>query len=109
MEWREIYNRMHLVKCFYRGRYQISKEMINFSALGKDRVIEIAEREMATSFSKKVVKDHKHNIKIEETDGLVEFELDLFVIDKESFKTMVKTCISMMPKSEIEEILNNKI
>jgi len=107
MEWKKIYNRMHLLKCFFRGRYQISKEMISRANLSEDRVIQLAEQEIVNQFSSKVIKDYKYKIKAQETDGLIEFELDLFIIDKDAFITMVETCVSMMPQSEIDRIRNN--
>lgn len=98
---------MPLLKCFYRGRYVVSKEMINLSALGVDRAMEIAESEIVNSFSNKVISDYKHKISVEETDGLFEFELELLIIDKDTFKNMVETCVSMMTQSEIDRIRNN--
>jgi len=107
-ELQNLFRQFKLVQSFFSNHYVLPLEMLH-GEVPPDRVREITKNQATEVLAKFIMERYSHAIKeTEMSNGGFEYRTELFVIEMDTFKSIVEAAIQMIPQSSIDKIKNGE-
>lgn len=104
MEVEKLFKQFQLGNSVFRGQWRMTKDMVGHNQIPKAEIEAMAVREMTIQLAEKVLKDHEQSITKEEKENYNQFNVELLIISKGQFKSVVEAAISLMTDEQIAKI-----
>jgi hypothetical protein len=106
MEILTLFKRFQLGNSLFRGKHELSNEMLKHSMLKEAEMIEIAKRQIAMQLSEMITKQHKNAITHKQEGDMIIIESELLVLELKDLKNIVEAAIEIMSEHDIAKIKN---
>lgn len=103
-----LFRQFKLGNSLFKCRHKFTIEENSY--LNADAQDSIVRKQVTDSFSTYVVEKHQSSIVREiSDDGAIEYSIELLVVKREDFKSIVEATIQMLTEDQITKIKNGEI